>query len=238
MGFLDSATNNIILDCVLTDTGRAFLARNDGSFNVHKFAVADDEVDYRTIEKYGRSVGKERIEKNTPVFEALTNPAYALKYKLISISNPNLIRLPSLSLSGDANVSSTTNTVTLGRLTQKTSTVTIEQTIKNESTIDVELRDQTFLVEVANNLLSIIRQTPANVDGIQRATYILTRAAAENSFGGSMLQFTLSVKSLTEENFSVLGMTSDKTKIKTYVKISGLQSGAQTSFAVIIDKSL
>ena len=47
MGFLQNDTNNIILDAVLTDTGREFLAKNDGSFSVVKFAVADDEIEYK-----------------------------------------------------------------------------------------------------------------------------------------------------------------------------------------------
>jgi hypothetical protein len=129
MGFLDHSSNNIILDAVLTDVGRQFLARNDGSFSIHKFALGDDEVNYGIISKYGRTVGKEKIEKNTPVFEALTNQGHSQKYRLISISNPNLLRLPSLSLSGDANVDGTTGIVTLGRNQQKTSAITIEPKI-------------------------------------------------------------------------------------------------------------
>jgi hypothetical protein len=65
MGFLQGDTNNIILDAVLTDTGRQFLSRNDGSFSVVKFSLSDDEVDYSIIQKYGRTVGQEKIEKNT-----------------------------------------------------------------------------------------------------------------------------------------------------------------------------
>ena len=34
MGFLDHSTNNIVVDAVLTDTGRRLLARNDGSFQI------------------------------------------------------------------------------------------------------------------------------------------------------------------------------------------------------------
>ena len=64
MGFLDNSTNNIIVDAVLTDYGRELLARNDGSFSVVKFAMGDDEVDYTIIRKFGRTVGKEKIEKN------------------------------------------------------------------------------------------------------------------------------------------------------------------------------
>ena len=55
MGFLDNSTNNIIVDAVLTDYGRELLSRNDGSFSIVKFAFGDDEVDYTTIQKFGRN---------------------------------------------------------------------------------------------------------------------------------------------------------------------------------------
>jgi len=238
MGFLDNSVNNVIMDAVLTDTGRQFLARNDGSFSISKFAFGDDEVDYGIIAKYGRTVGREKIEKNTPIFEALTNQQHSQKYKLVSVSNPNLLRMPSMTLSGDANVDNLNGLVTLGRNQQKTSTVTVEQTIINETTIDVELRDQTFIVEVPNMFLQILRATPENIDGQHRATYILTRSPTENSFGGSSVLFTLSVKSLSDSLFTVYGTTANKSRIKTYVKVTGIQSGAVKDIGVVIDKNL
>ena len=238
MGFLDNSTNNLILDSVLTDTGRAFLARNDGSFSIHKFALGDDEINYGVITKYGRTVGAEKIEKNTPVFEALTNQSIAQKYKLVSISNPNLLRLPVMSLSGDSNVNGNTNLITLGRNTQKTANVTVQQTIQNETSIDVELRDQTFIVELPNLFMQVLKNTPEHIDGNQRATYILTRSPSENAYGGSSVQFSLSVKSLTDALFTVYGTTADKTKIKAYMKVTGVQSGAVQDIGIIIDKSL
>ena len=45
MAFLDNS-GDIILDAVLTDTGRKRLARGDGSFRIAKFALGDDEIDY------------------------------------------------------------------------------------------------------------------------------------------------------------------------------------------------
>ena len=60
MGFLDHSTNNIIVDAVLTDTGREFLAANKGDFKIAFFSLSDDEVDYTIVEKFGRSVGKEK----------------------------------------------------------------------------------------------------------------------------------------------------------------------------------
>jgi hypothetical protein len=238
MGFLDSSTNNVILDAVLTDVGRAFLARNDGSFSLVKFALGDDDVDYNIIAKYGRSVGKEKIEKNCPVMEALTNQTQALKYRLITVSNPNLLRLPNLSLSGDANVNGANNVVTLGRNNQKTATITLQQTIQNETTIDVELRDQTFIVEVPNLFAQVLRQTPENIDAQQVATYLLTRSPTENSFGGSSVQFTLSTKSLSDAIFSVYGTTANKSLINSFVKVSGIQSGAVREFSLVINKNL
>ena len=157
---------------------------------------------------------------------------------MISISNPNLLRLPSLSLSGDSNVDGQNAIVTLGRNQQKTSMVTLEQTIKNETSIDVELRDQTFIIEVPNLFCQILRNTPENIDGQQRATYIMTRSPTENAYGGSSIQFTLSVKSLTDALFTVYGSTANKAKIKTYVKVTGAQSGAVKDITVIIDKNL
>jgi hypothetical protein len=238
MGFLDNSTNNLILDAVLTDTGRQFLARNDGSFSIHKFALGDDEVNYGIITKYGRTVGKEKIEKNTPIFEALTSPTHALKYKMVSVSNPNLIRLPNFSLTGDQNVDGLNQTITLGRNTSKTATLTIQQVIKNESQIDVELRDSTFIVEVPNLFVEISRDTPENIDGQQRATYIIPRSPTENSFGGSTVQFTLAVKSLTDATFTVYGSTANKNKINAFMKVTGVQSGAVMDVSLIIDKLL
>ena len=114
MGFLDQSTNNIIVDAVLTDKGRAALARNDGSFNLYKFGLADDEVDYTIIQQYGRTVGKEKIEKNTPVMEALTIGSLSMKYKLLSASNEFLSYLPQLTIdTGTSGVLSlTTNNTT------------------------------------------------------------------------------------------------------------------------------
>lgn len=238
MGFLDGTTNNVLLDATLTDIGRQLLARNDGSFSIHKFALVDDEVDYGIIKKYGRTVGKERIEKCTPVFESSTNQLYGNKYKLISVSNPFLIRLPKLSLSGDANVNSLTSTITIGRTTQKTASIYIEQTIVNETQIDVELRDQTFKVEVPNLFVEVLRDTPEFIDGQQRASYIMTRSPTENSYGGSILQFTLSAKAITDATFTVYGTTANKNRINTTMRISGMQSGASLDVSLVIDKTL
>lgn len=233
MGFLDNSTNNIILDAVLTDTGRQFIAKQDGSFLIHKFAFSDDEVDYSIIQKYGRQIGREKIEKNTPIFEAITNQSQSQKYKLVSISNPNLTRLPKLDL-----INTTSNTITLGRNNKKYSAISIDQSIQDGSTIDVELRDQTFTVELNNLFLEVQKEVPELIDGYQKATYLLTRSSSVTSASGSKLEFTINVKSISDTLFTTYGTTQNKSQIKTYVKVVGLQSGAVKEFTVVIDKNV
>jgi len=91
MGFLDHSTNNIIVDAVLTDYGRQKLASQGGAATklVAYYAFADEEVDYSMITKYGVIVGKEKIEKNTPIFEATTNSEYSANSLLRSVINPS-----------------------------------------------------------------------------------------------------------------------------------------------------
>jgi hypothetical protein len=237
MGFLQQDTNNIILDAVLTDTGRQLLSRNDGSFSIIKFAPGDDEIDYTVIQKYGRTVGKEKIEKNTPVFEALTNGAYAQKNRCISLSNPNLIRLPSLTLAGGLGVDSTSNVVSIGTATNRTRQLTIQQSIGGgETSIDVELRDQAFIISIDNKFLQILSRAPDNIDAQQRATYIISRDTTENSVGGSQVTFTVGTKAITDSQFQIYGAKYNKNLISTFVKVTGVQSAAVKEFEVQISK--
>jgi len=235
MGFLQNDTNNIILDAVLTDKGREALARNDGSFSVVKFAPGDDEVDYTIIQKFGRTIGKEKIEKNTPIFEGLTNQSYAQKFRLVSVSNPNLIRLPSLEITGEG-VNSASRIVSIGNTTVKRRSITVAQTVTNESTIDVELRDQSYIVELSNQFLQIVGNSPVSIDSKQRASYILTRDAGETSLGGSRVTMTLATKAITESEFQIYGASHNKSLISTFVKISGVASGAVLELEIQITK--
>ena len=45
------------------------------------------------------------------------------------------------------------------------------------------------------------------------------------------------MKSLTEAQFQVFGSTSNKNRITTYVRVTGVQSGAVKEFRVNIDKT-
>lgn len=238
MGFLDHSTNNIILDAVLTDTGREFLARNDGSFSIDQFALGDDEVNYNIIRKYGRAVGKEKIEKNTPVFEAITLQSQAQKHLLVSISNSNLFKIPSFDITGDNAFSAGTITVwttsTIGKPVQ--AKVHISQSTKNQSVVDVELRDQVFKLDVSNLFLTLAGNlSPTHIDRMQRAHYVVTKSST-NQFGGSVLDFTVAAKNISSTNFDVFGSGDGKSEIKTYIRITGMNSGTSKDIAVVIKR--
>ena len=95
MAFLDNS-GDIILDAVLTDTGRMRLAKGDGSFRIVKFAFGDDEIDYSTYNKnHASGSAYYDIEiLQTPVLEAFTNNTSLLKSRLLSIPRNNLLYLP------------------------------------------------------------------------------------------------------------------------------------------------
>jgi len=99
MGFLDNS-GDIILDAVLTDTGRMRLAKGDGSFKIVKFALGDDEINYEIYNKDdSRGSAYYDLEVlQTPVLEAFTDNAASMKSKLISIPRNNLLYLPIVKL--------------------------------------------------------------------------------------------------------------------------------------------
>jgi len=93
MGFLDNS-GDIILDAVLTDSGRARLAKGDGSFRIVKFSLGDDEIDYENYDLNATTARQDLEIMQTPVFEALTNDDSSMKSKLVSYSRTDLLYLP------------------------------------------------------------------------------------------------------------------------------------------------
>jgi len=99
MGFLDNS-GDIILDVVLTDHGRMLLAKGDGSFQITKFALGDEEIDYSLYNKLHAS-GSAYYDLEilqTPILEAFTNNASSMKTRLQTYTNLELLFLPVLRL--------------------------------------------------------------------------------------------------------------------------------------------
>lgn len=95
MAYLDNS-GQIILDAVLTDEGRARMARGDGSFKIVKFSLADDEIDY-SLYNSNHASGSSYYDLEIvqlPVTEANTDNASVARHKLISYNRDNLLYLP------------------------------------------------------------------------------------------------------------------------------------------------
>ena len=108
MAFLDNS-GDIILDAVLTDAGRQRMAR--GNFNIVKFALGDDEINYalyNSSHPSGSAFNDLEIMQ-TPVLEAFTNNTSTMKSKLLSISRTNLLYMPTLLLNEKTQTPGMTN---------------------------------------------------------------------------------------------------------------------------------
>jgi hypothetical protein len=85
MGYLNN--NTVTVDAILTKKGRELLARNDGSFRITQFSLADDEIDYTLYNPNhpsGSAFYGEAIE-NMPILEAFPDETQVMKYKLLTL---------------------------------------------------------------------------------------------------------------------------------------------------------
>jgi len=241
MGILDNATNNIIVDAVLTDIGRMALARNDGSFAISRFALGDDEVDYGNITQYGRTVGKELIQKLTPVFEANTDSGIALRHQLVTLRIPDLDRVPIITIEGSNITAATTaNPTTILAVTKnKVQRVTLTQTIINENIVPQQLVDSNVVIQVDNRFITINNARPAFVDTNNRATYNVVRGKATRTStkGGAVYDINVRAKGIADSMFTTFGDPSDKTNITTFMTVTGTSSGTRTNIQVNISKT-
>jgi hypothetical protein len=97
MGFLNNTI--VTVDAILTRKGRELLARNDGSFRITQFALADDEIDYTMYNPshpsgsayYGQAID------GMPLLEAFPDETQAMKYLLTTLPR-GTSRLPIIDL--------------------------------------------------------------------------------------------------------------------------------------------
>ena len=85
MGYLNNSV--VTVDAILTKKGRELLAKNDGSFRITQFSLADDEIDYTLYNPnhpsgsayYGQAI------ENMPLLEAFPDETQIMKYKLTTL---------------------------------------------------------------------------------------------------------------------------------------------------------
>ena len=184
MAFLDNS-GDIIIDAVLTDTGRYRLAKGDGSFKISKFALGDDEIDYALYNVTAAS-GQQDLEiMQTPILEALTNNASSMKSKLVTIPRNNILYMPVLEVNNDQEnalntginmyvvaVDETTEEATVGsdlpflygenytsgkslRVDQGIDSAAISRKFK----LETDLVETQYIIEIDNRLGTILSQT-------------------------------------------------------------------------------
>jgi hypothetical protein len=248
MGFLNHATNNIIIDAVLTERGRELIANE--TFEVSTFAFGDDEVDYSLIQKYGLAVGKEKIEKNTPIFEANPNENIAIKYPLMTFSNPvtNLENIPTLtwiknsesqafiSLSDTANSQTSTGISSLESVTVRT----FVAGLGIEDSLAEDITDGSFLVKVHDSLIKLLDLDYIDLDINNVATYSISTTKPINNQWANQKEANFKIYSygvVSSNSFTTFGSVLNANKINTTIQIIGKASGATLVIPVTITRS-
>ena len=85
MGFINNTS--YILNAVLTKKGKQYLSTSDGRFDITKFALADDEIDY-TLWNTAHPRGSGHygaVLEATPMLEPCVDPEVVMKYKLFTM---------------------------------------------------------------------------------------------------------------------------------------------------------
>lgn len=227
MGLLDNS-GDILVDAVLTDVGREFLARNDGSFEVVRFSFGDDEIDYTLFNPSAGTLEQDNNVLNTPVFEANVNEKIALKNQLLSISNPDLRFLPTLSPSVTALNLGERNDAQIGK------TVEFNQGTQSGRTVPSEIVDGSFLIQVDNDLLFVEKQTPINITPFGTSQYVIPRTAI-GSNQGAIVSFNVAIQALSNDLWDVRGSgTIGSRTITTKIRCQGALSGLTAEVTVTL----
>jgi hypothetical protein len=218
MGYL----NNIVVtvDAILTKKGRELLARNDGSFRITQFALADDEVDYTLYNPNhpsGSAFYGEAIE-NMPLLEAFPDETQIMKYKLVTLPR-GTSKLPVIS-TGNSSIT----------LKQAASIVITPQTL-NYLGATSTFEPSGYVMTVGDaRLLSTFT-------GIGIDTSNLGVSDVNSSTG------TQISKTAIGTSFTLVGTTIDTlfgtstTSLSTTITVTGRDSGARISIPLTVTKN-
>ena len=97
MGYLNNQV--VTVDAILTKKGRELMAKNDGTFRITQFSLADDEIDYtlyNPTHPSGSAFYGEAID-NMPLLEAFPDETQSMKYQLTTLPR-GTAKLPVLDL--------------------------------------------------------------------------------------------------------------------------------------------
>ena len=212
--------NTVTIDAVLTAKGRELMARNDGSFQITQFSLADDEVDYTLYNPQhpsGSAFYGQAIEA-MPLIEAFPDDTQIMIFKLVTLPR-GTAKLPVISVGYNA--------ISL----KQGSTITITPQTLNYLGATSTFEANGYAVTVADvRFLSTFSST-----GVAGAE--VTATGVTQTLGSSVSQ------TLIGTSFTLTGTTintlfgSSLTQISTTVTILGRDSGARITIPLTITKT-
>jgi len=209
----------VTVDAILTTKGRELLARNDGSFQITQFSLADDEIDYTLYnpnQPSGSAFYGEAIEA-MPIIQAFPNDTQIMRYKLVTLPR-GTSRLPVISLGY--------NTITIKQGASLTITPQTLNYLGATSTFE------------ANGYVATI--SDIRVVSSFQGTGITTTTVGDqnlNTTTGAVLS-----KSVLGTSFTLTGTTvntlfgSTLTTLSTTITVIGRDSGARITIPINITK--
>tara|TARA_R100001015_G_C4619346_1_gene176043 strand:- start:585 stop:1247 length:663 start_codon:yes stop_codon:yes gene_type:complete len=219
MGYLNNQV--VTVDAILTKKGRELLAKNDGSFRITQFALADDEIDY-TLYNPNHASGSafygEAIE-NMPLLEAFPDESQIMKYKLATLPR-GTAKLPVINI-GNPTIS----------LPQGGST-----TIRPET---LNYLGNTSLVETSGYTATIADvRTMASFEGTGiQSTAAINQNQSSTTTLGTNVSTTVIGTQINLRATTVNTLFGANTQLSTTITLVGLDSGARLTIPVTITKT-
>ena len=217
MGYLNNTV--ITVDAILTKKGREALARNDGSFRITQFALADDEIDYTLFNPThpsGSSYYGEAID-GMPLLEAFPDDQQIMKYKLATLPR-GTAKLPVLNLGYDA--------ITLKQGAQISITPQTLNYLDNVSTFETSGYVATLSdVRLASSFDGLGVNTEAAL--AQNSTTTIGTNVSKTVIGTQVNLRATTVNTLFGTN----------TQLRATLTVVGLDSGARVTIPVTINKT-
>jgi hypothetical protein len=221
MGYLNNQV--VTVDAILTNKGRELLAKNDGSFRITQFSLADDEIDYtlyNPTHPSGSSFYGEAIQ-NMPLLEAFPIETQIMKYKLATLPR-GTAKLPVLDLgyTGITLQQGAALTITPQTLNYLGNNQTYETTGYSATISDVRLFS-TFTGVGINTTAA----TTANASATSTTTL------------GTNVSTTVIGSQINLRATTVNTLFGNNTQLSATLTVVGLDSGARLTIPVTINKT-
>lgn len=219
MGYLNNQV--VTVDAILTKKGRELLAKNDGSFRITQFALADDEIDYtlyNPTHPSGSAFYGEAIN-NMPLLEAFPNESQIMKYKLATLPR-GTAKLPVLDLGYSA--------ITLKQGASLSITPQTLNYLGNAQTFETSGYSATVSdVRLFNTFTGVGINTDAATNANASATTTIGTNVSKTVIGTQINLRATTVNTLFSAN----------TQISTTITVVGLDSGARITIPVTITQT-